>query len=234
MTKLANITDYVYNYWEGMVQLIAPAEYPSAPLINTKLSAPQLRSGLVDRPTLLGKLRESASHSLTLICAPAGYGKTTLLVNWIAELKKTPEPDNPIICWLSLDEGDNEPIRFISYLVAAIETAGTGISAEVQTIFQSGTHPPLQTILAVLINNLEKSTHVIYLILDDYQFISNDAIHDGIAFLLEHLPSNVQLVIATRFSTAHSIGPLSPARRQMTEIRANDLRFSYTEADCRI
>jgi LuxR family maltose regulon positive regulatory protein len=210
--------------------LITPAERFNTPLIRTKHSAPQLRAGLVARPHLLTQLRESGLHAFTLVCAPAGYGKTTLLANWIDDLKRTSKPDGPIICWLSLDDGDNEPNRFLRYLVAAIEIVNTGISDEAFRMLHSNTTPPLQTILAVLINDLEKLIISIYLVLDDYQFISNMTIHEGVAFFLNHLPSNVHLVIATRSDPPIPLARLR-SRLQMTEIRADDLRFSYEEAD---
>jgi LuxR family maltose regulon positive regulatory protein len=211
--------------------LIAKAENFSVPLIKTKLSAPQLCGCLVDRPQLLVHLGNSDLRALTLICAPAGYGKTTFLINWISNLKKTSKPGNPLICWVSLDEADNEPIRFLSYLVAAIETAGNGLNVEACAMLQLSAPPPLQTILAVLINELEKLTTSIYIILDDYQFISNKAIHEGMAFFLDHLPSNTHLVIATRSDPPIPLARLR-ARGQMTEIRAADLRFSYEETVC--
>ena len=211
--------------------MIATAENLSTPLIKTKLSIPQHCGCLVERPHLLVHLGNSDLRALTLVCAPAGYGKTTLLINWISNLKKTSKPGNPLICWVSLGEADNEPIRFLSYLVAALETASIGVSAEARTMLQLNAPPPLQTILAVLINDLEKLATSIYLVLDDYQFISNKAIHEGMAFFLEHLPSNTHLVIATRSDPPIPLARLR-ARGQMAEIRAADLRFSYDETVC--
>jgi LuxR family maltose regulon positive regulatory protein len=211
--------------------LTAPVERFSAPLIKTKLSAPQLRADLVARPQLLVRLNESVLSSFTLVCAPAGYGKTTLLINWIANLKKTSKPAAPIVCWVSLDEGDNEPIRFLSYLTSAFETSGTGIGAEPRKMLQSNPSPPLQTILAVLINDLEKLAISIHLVLDDYQFISNKDIHESMAFFLDHIPANVHLIIATRSDPPIPLARLR-ARGQLNEIRADGLRFSYEEADC--
>jgi LuxR family maltose regulon positive regulatory protein len=208
--------------------LVPQAERFSSPLITTKLSAPQLRAGLVARPNLLVQLGESAERACTLVCASAGYGKTTLLVDWIAEFKKIPGSDRPIVCWLSLDEGDNEPIRFLSYLVAAIETGGAGISAEAGTMLRSITPPPLQTILAALINDLAKLANSIYLVLDDYHFVANTAIHESMDFLLHHLPSNVHLVLATRSDPPVHLARLR-ARGQLLEIRAKDLQFTLPE-----
>jgi LuxR family maltose regulon positive regulatory protein len=201
------------------------------PLIKSKLSAPQVRAGLVARPQLLRQLEEGILGPFTLVCAPAGYGKTALLTNWIAHLKNAANPDSPIICWVSLDNGDNEPIRFLSYLVAAIETAGVGISTDARPILHSITEPPHQTILTVLINDLERFAIPAFVVLDDYQSITNKAIHESMAFLLDHLPSNVHLVMATRSDPPIPLARLR-ARRHMVEIRAVDLRFSYEEMEC--
>ena len=173
---------------------------------------------------------ESTINPLTLVCAPAGYGKTTLLINWIADIKKTSKPGHPIICWVSLDEGDNETIRFLIYFVAALETAKSGIAIETSRMLQSSPPPPLQTILAVLINELEKLTISVCLVLDDYQFISDKTIHESMAFLLDHLPANFHLVISTRSDPPIPLARLR-ARRQLTEIRADHLRFSYEETE---
>jgi len=201
------------------------------PLIKSKLSAPQVRAGLVARPQLLRQLEEGTLGPFTLVCAPAGYGKTALLTNWIATLKHAPNPNSPIICWVSLDNEDNEPIRFLSYLVAAIETAGAGISTDARTMLQSNTEPPLQIILSVLINDLERLATPTFIVLDDYHSITNKAIHESIAFLLDHLPSNVHLVMATRSDPPIPLARLR-ARRQMVEFRAVELRFSYEEMEC--
>ena len=200
------------------------------PLIKSKLSAPQVRAGLVARPQLLRQMQEATLNPFTLVCAPAGYGKTVLLTNWIAGLKQAPGPDHPVIGWLSLDSGDNEPIRFFSYLVAAIETAGAGISTDTRTMLQSNMAPPLQTILSVLINDLESLAIPTFIVLDDYQSITNRSIHESMAFLLDHLPSNVHLVMATRSDPPIPLARLR-ALRQMVEFRAVDLRFSYGETE---
>jgi LuxR family maltose regulon positive regulatory protein len=200
------------------------------PLITSKLSAPQVRAGLVPRPQLLRQVQEATLNPFTLVCAPAGYGKTALLTNWMAGLKQGPGLEHPVIGWLSLDSGDNEPIRFLSYLVAAIEAAGAGISTDTRTMLQSAVAPPLQTILSVLINDLESSATPTFIVLDDYQSITDRSIHESMAFLLDHLPSNVHLVMATRSDPPIPLARLR-ALRQMVEFRAVDLRFSYSEME---
>jgi LuxR family transcriptional regulator, maltose regulon positive regulatory protein len=164
--------------------LNTPAESNSGPLIITKLSIPQLRAGLVERPHLARQMRESHMRSLTLVCAPAGYGKTTLLIDWISTLEQASAAPRPILCWVSLNADDDEPLRFMSYLLAAFELSNAGISDAARTMLQTPSLPPFQTFVGVLINDLEKVARTVYLILDDYQFISNQAIHDGMAFFL--------------------------------------------------
>ena len=196
------------------------------PLIKTKLSAPQLRASLVYRSRLHNMLEEGAGRALTLICAPAGYGKTTLLVEWIASLPK--DSSIPTVCWLSLDEGDNDPIRFLSYLLAALEKANVEMSAPAHTQLRAFPSPTLQVVLARLINRIEDLASPIHLVLDDYQFISNSEIHEVLTFLLDHLPANLHLVIATRSDPPLALHRLR-ARNQLMEIRAEALRFTPEE-----
>ena len=199
------------------------------PLIKTKLIVPQLRSSLVSRSRLINGLAEGTGRGLTLICAPAGYGKTTLLVEWISNYPRDNKSANPVFCWLSLDEGDNDPTRFLGYLLAAIENTYPDVGNEARTLLLSFLQPPPQTIFALLINNLAALTIPLFIILDDYQFISNHIIHDGIAFFLDRMPEAVHLVIATRSDPPIPLAKLR-ARNQLTEIRADQLRFSSDEA----
>ncbi len=208
-----------------------PAERFNPPLIKTKLSAPQLRAGLVARPALLGQMKKSALNPFLLLCAPAGYGKTTLLINWIAELKQTSGGASPIVCWLSLGEGDNDPVRFLNYLLASFETAGLATNADAHSMLQASPAPEIRAVLAIMINDLEKNVAPLFIILDDYQSITNTAIHAGMAFFLDHLPANVHVVIATRSDPPIPLARLR-ARGQMDEIRAVDLRFTYGETEC--
>ncbi len=198
------------------------------PLIKTKLFIPQRHSGLVSRPHLLNKLDQGAQKALTLISAPAGYGKTTLLSEWIDCLQKMESPSPWTVCWFSLDQGDNDPIRFLTYLTTALEKALPGVGAETQTVVQSSNSLHTATPLSKLINELQDLPRSVLLVLDDYQCISNPAIHDGITFLLDHLPLNVHLVIATRSDPPLPIARLR-ARNQLTEMRAHDLYFTSLE-----
>lgn len=197
------------------------------PLIQTKLFIPHVRSGMIPRQSLSDKLHKAAQSALTLISAPAGYGKTTLLSEWVNSLTK--ETSLPwIVCWISLDLGDNDPIRFLTYLTAALEKNCPGLGAETKSVIHPSPSFNPSTPLAMLINDLQELQQSILLVFDDYHFINNSAIHDGIIFLLEHLPPNVHVVISTRSDPPF---PLARIRGQnlLTEIRANDLRFSSSE-----
>jgi LuxR family maltose regulon positive regulatory protein len=141
------------------------------------------------------------------------------LTDLIASLPGVNDPGSPTVCWLSLDEGDNDPILFLSYLIAAFEKAHVEMSAQAHiqlTAFQS---PHLQVLFVPLINLIENLVFPIYLVLDDFQFISNPEIHEGLTFLLDHLPANLHLVIATRSDPPLALHRLR-ARNQLVELRA--------------
>ena len=198
------------------------------PLIKTKSLIPPLRDGFVSRPHLFEKLEQGAQRALTLISAPAGYGKTTLLSEWITTREKKGASLPLTVCWLSLDPGDNDPIRFLSYLTATLDKVNPEATEGTRSLLQSSQSFNPQIPISVLINNLQEIPHSVSLILDDYQFINNQTIHNGITFLLEHIPPNVHLVIATRSDPPLPIARLR-SRDQLVELRANDLRFSTSE-----
>lgn len=197
------------------------------PLIKTKLNIPRPPAGLISRPQLFAKLEQGAQSALTLISAPAGYGKTTLLSEWINIKMGTDSPW--MVCWLSLDTGDNDPIRFLTYLTAALKNVQPGIGAKALSLLQSSYSVHPQTPLSILINDLQEHPHSVTLVFDDYQFIYNQVIHDGIIFLLEHMPQNVHVVIATRSDPPFPLARLR-GRNQLNELRAKDLCFSSAEA----
>lgn len=199
------------------------------PLIKTKLFIPHLLKSLVPRPQLLEKLKEGAQKPLILISAPAGYGKTTLLAEWIDSLQKAKSSNSWAICWLSLDASDNDTMRFLAYLTAALEKVNLEVSVESQELIRSSDSLFPRTPLTILLNDLQELDQSILLVLDDYQFIDNPAIHDGITFLLENLPRNAHVVIATRSDPPIPLSRLR-ARGQLSEIRADDLRFRPAEA----
>jgi LuxR family maltose regulon positive regulatory protein len=210
------------------------SEYIQEPLIKTKLFVPQLRPSLVTRARLLTQLEVCIQCALTLICAPAGYGKTTLLAEFISERMRAAVGGSkgnktaPHFCWLSLDEADNDLVRFLTYLIASLNETWPGIGVEAGDLLHSFPPPPAQTILALLINELQEIFQPICLVLDDYQFISNRAIHEGVAFLLDHLPANLHLIMATRSDPPVPLARLR-AHNQLLELRADHLRFTPEE-----
>lgn len=213
----------------GISVLVPQVEPGQQPLIKTKLFIPRLRKDLVPRPQLIEKLEEGSKKTLTLISAPAGYGKTTLLAEWIDFLQKAETPNRWAVCWFSLDASDNDPMRFLAYLTAALEKVNLSVSTETQEFTPSSDSFFPRTPLAILLNDLQELDQSVLLVLDDYQFIDNPAIHDGVAFLLEHLPVNIHVVIATRSDPPLPLSRLR-ARGQLSEIRADDLRFRPAEA----
>jgi LuxR family maltose regulon positive regulatory protein len=199
----------------------SPDRTSSFPLLKTKLYIPAPPAGRVRRPALMERLAEVERKALTIISAPAGFGKTTLLAEWIAQ---TPLP----VAWLSLDNGDNDPYRFLAYIIAALESVHEDVGLEAQQLMQSPQTVPAHIILASLINNLGKVTEPYVLAMDDYQFITETAVHEVLTYLLDHLPVNLHLLIATRADPPLHLGRLR-AHSQMLELRIQDLRFSFEE-----
>ncbi len=177
---------------------------------------------MVVRPQLIARLNEGLHRKLTLIAAPAGFGKTTLLSAWIAGC------DRPV-AWLSLDAGDSDPARFLSYLVAALRTIAAHIGEAVLGVVQSPQPPPTEAMLTALLNDLTTIPENFLLVLDDYHVIDAPAVDDALIFLLEHLPAQMHLVIATREDPPLPLARLR-VRGQLTELRATDLRFTPGEA----
>lgn len=198
------------------------------PLLKTKLSVPRLRPSQVGRPRLFHRLEEGLRRPLTLISAPAGYGKTTLLADWLSSRQLGDGRDNPVVGWLSLDESDNNPARFQRYLAAAFEGAGVHVGGEASAALESFPPSSLQTTLAFLINDLYDHPAPLILVLDDYQFIADLAIHEGIVFLLDHAPATLHLIIVTRSDPPLPIARWR-ARDQLVELRAGQLRFTPDE-----
>jgi LuxR family maltose regulon positive regulatory protein len=200
----------------------APERRASLPLLKTKLYIPAAPTRRVKRVHLTDHLGEIERKALTIISAPAGFGKTTLLAEWLGQTQLP-------VAWLSLDNGDNDPYRFLSYFVEALESIYENIGFEARQIMQSGPLVPTHIILASLINALSLATEPCVLILDDYQFITEHTVHDTLTYLLDHLPSNLHLVIATRADPPLQLGRLR-AHGQMLELRTRDLRFTAEEA----
>jgi LuxR family maltose regulon positive regulatory protein len=196
----------------------------AGPLLETKLHVPRRRRGLIARPRLSERLSHGAESALTLVSAPAGFGKTTLLAQWLA----TAPADGRPVAWLSLDQRDNDPALFWTYLVGALKTAGQAVGASALSLLQSR-QPPSEADLATLLNDLDAISNDVVLVLDDYHVIEARDVQDGMAFLLEHLPPQIHLVIASRADPALPLARLR-GRGELVEIRATDLRFTPDEA----
>ena len=197
----------------------------ASPLLETKLHIPRGRRGLVARPRLSDRLSQGAESAVTLVSAPAGFGKTTLLAEWLA----APAAGGRSVAWLSLDQRDNDPALFWTYLVAALQTAAPGVGASALSLLQSPQPPPREAVLATLLNELDAIAGDVVLVLDDYHLIDAHDVQDGMAFLLEHLPAQIHLVIAGRADPALPLARLR-GRGELVEIRAADLRFTPDEA----
>jgi LuxR family maltose regulon positive regulatory protein len=192
----------------------------STVLLKTKLHVPAARPEWVPRPHLIARLNEGLSRKLILIAAPPGYGKTTLVSSWATSCGRP-------VAWLSLDKNDNQIGRFLGYLLAALQEVDQTIGSDAAQLVTAGQAPP-ETVLTSLINDLDTTRGEITLVLDDYQFIRNQAIHDAVAFLLEHCPPALHLLIASRSDPPLPVARLR-ARGQMIEMRVADLRFTESE-----
>jgi LuxR family transcriptional regulator, maltose regulon positive regulatory protein len=190
--------------------------------VTTKLYIPPPRPHAVLRPRLTGRLNGGLHGKLTLISAPAGFGKTTLLSEWLTDCRRP-------AAWLSLDRGDNDPIRFLAYLVAALQTIEADLGAGVKSLLQSLQPLPIESVLTTLLNEVTTVPDNFVLVLDDYHFIDAEPIDDALAFLIDHLPPQMHLVVATREDPQLPLARLR-AREQLTELRATDLRFTPEEA----
>jgi len=228
----------------------------TTPVLATKLYIPPPRLKVVLRPHLIERLNEglAVGRKLTLISAPAGFGKTTLVSEWINDLRFTSDDlrldtsrESQIVnrklvlskveaskfkngvAWLSLDEGDNDPGRFLAYLVAALQTVTASVGAGLLSVLQSPQSPPTESILTALLNEIATVPDNFVLVLDDYHVIDAQPVDHALAFLLEHQPPQMHLVIATREDPDLPLARLR-ARDQLTELRATDLRFTPSEA----
>ncbi|MFC1879126.1 LuxR C-terminal-related transcriptional regulator [Chloroflexota bacterium] len=198
-------------------------------ILTTKLYIPHTRPELVSRPRLIERLNKGLYRKLILISAPAGFGKTTLVTEWLDNLRLDAKNN---IAWLSLDDGDNDYARFLTYFIAALNRA-EGIESNfgegALSMLQSPQPPPIETVLTPLINEIATLPDRIFLVLDDYHVIESSQVDDVLSFLIEHLPPQIHLVIATREDPHLPLSRLR-SRDQLTELRADDLRFSSSEA----
>ena len=186
------------------------------PIISTKVYIPPVRSNVVLRPRLIDRLNDSLHRKLILISASAGFGKTTLVSEWLAGCKQQ-------AAWLSLEDGDNDPTIFLTYLVAALQTIAANIGEGLLAVLQSPQPPAAKTIMTALLNEITAIKDDFFLVLDDYHVIEAKPIDDVLTFLLEHLPPQMHLVIATREDPPLPLARLR-VRGQLIELRSKDLR----------
>ena len=201
---------------------------PAVPLVQTKLHLPRTRAGAVPRRRLLEHLDRGATARLTLVSAPAGFGKTTLLGQWLATRPKTATGGLPV-AWLSLDAEDNDPRAFWTYLIAALRTVAPEVGAAELALLQGSDTPPVKRVLTTVLNDLGARPDDVVLILDDYHLIESNQLHEELAFLLDHLPAQLHVVIASRTDPALPLARLR-ARGELVEVRATELRFTADEA----
>ena len=185
--------------------------------VETKLYRPRTRQGLVARPRLDDRLRGKDSIGLTLVSAPAGFGKTTLISSWPAERT----------AWVSLEESDQDPLTFWTYVLTALERAAPGVAEGALVLLQSSP-TPIETILAGVLNELSVLPDDVDLVLDDYHLADGVEVSRGMTYLLDHLPPQLHLLISTRADPALPLARLR-ARGELVEIRAADLRFTLDE-----
>jgi LuxR family maltose regulon positive regulatory protein len=194
------------------------------PLLLTKLTVPSVRASLVRRPRLSERIEEGTERKLTLVSAPAGFGKTTLLSVWASERSNVRS-----VAWLSLDAADNDPARFWRYFVAAVDRLQPGSGETALALLGSPQAPPIEAVLTTLLNELADLEADVALVLDDYHLIESRAIHEALTFLIEHLPARMHLVISTRADPPLPLARLR-VRDEMAELRAADLHFTPEEA----
>ena len=194
----------------------------SIPVVTTKLRVPPLRTKVVIRQRLLERLQEGLNHALTLVSAPAGFGKTTLLSEWLGEV-------NLKVAWLSLDDSDHDTIHFITYLVSALQVIDKSIGESVLGALKSHQPPAVDTLLVALLNDIDSVSQDFILVLDDYHEVDSKPVDEALRFLVEYMPPQMHLIIASREDPPLPLARLR-AKGQLTELRAADLRFTMQEA----
>src|SRR5580693_9476135 len=199
-----------------------------APLLETKLYVPRSLRGLVPRPRLSERLDRGIASKLMLVSAPAGFGKTTLLTEWLAAGPVAPAEERAA-AWLSLDRADNDPVSFWTYVIAALRTVVAGVGENALALLHAPQPPPIETVLTALLNDLGTTAGDIVLVLDDYHVVDALDVQNGMAFLLDHLPPWLHVVIASRTDPALPLARLR-ARGELVETRAAELRFTPDEA----
>lgn len=191
-------------------------------LLTTKLHVPRPGAGCVPRARLLERLDAGTERELVLVCTPAGFGKTTLLADWVRDGRRP-------VAWLSLDDGDNDPVRFWRHVAAALERVHPGVARRVAPLLCPPAPASFEGLVTDLVNELAAGSEVVVLVLDDYHLIRAPEVHASVEFLLAHLPGSLRLVLASRTDPPLPL-PRLRARGQLTEIREADLRFTPDEA----
>jgi LuxR family maltose regulon positive regulatory protein len=196
------------------------------PILSTKLYIPPMRDDMVTRPRLIEKLNESLSGKFSLISAPAGFGKTTFLSEWVNRVERS-------TCWISLDEGDNDLVRFLAYFIAALQTIKPNVGASILDALQSPglsseKKPSIESLLTGLINEIAEKMPFFVLVIDDYHLITSSKVNHALLFLVENSPEQMDITLATRADPPWPLARMR-ARREMTELRADDLRFTPEE-----
>jgi len=207
--------------WVVVVDVRAPGPEGDL-LLATKTTVPRLREGRVGRPRLVERLRAATVREFVLVCAPAGFGKSTLLADWV-------QVDRRPVAWLSLDEGDNDPVRFWRHIAAAMDRARPGVAERASLLVGDPTSSSFMPAVTALVNDLAESAEDVVLVVDDYHLIHAQHVHRSVEFLLEHLPGSLRLVVASRSDPPLPLARLR-ARGQSAELRAADLRFTLAEA----
>lgn len=202
----------------------------STPVLATKLFAPARRSEFLTRPRLIEQLDAAVApgRRMTLICAPAGFGKTTLVSDWIQH--NAQRPSAPRVAWLSLDDGDNDPTRLLTHLVAALQGADPSIGSAALGLLNSASPPAVEATLTALINDVAATSGQTALVLDDYHVLDAPLVHEAVTFLLDHLPPQLHLMITSRADPPLPLARLR-ARGELVELRAAHLRFTPDEAE---
>lgn len=195
-------------------------------LLSTKLMPPQLRGPLIARQRLLQRLDEGLEQKVTLISAPAGFGKTTLVSEWIAHQREA--GSLPPLAWVSLDEGDNDPVRFWRYVLTACSSFGEECHEPALTILTRSADPPFEPLLTMFINKMARLPGKVVLALEDYHLITSQQIHESVAFFIDHFPATLHLILMTRQNPPLPLARLR-AYNELNELHTADLRFTEEE-----
>ncbi len=197
-------------------------------LLRTKLFIPPIPPELVSRPRLTERFEAGLHRKLTLVSAPAGFGKSTVLSEWAHQTAEGNCRSPVRIAWVSLDKDDNDPERFWTYLIASLGTVQEGLGATILPKLQTPNPPPVKSLLTPLINELADNMDRLCLVLDDYHVIDTESIHDAMRFLLDHIPPTMHLAIASRVEPPLPLARLR-GKGQLNELGITDLRFTLNE-----